>query len=775
MQAALHGRDRELALIDAALAELTSGCSGRAILVQGDAGSGRTALIQAALMLAARRSIRVVALAGRLGDDAPGAIRTSEPLLVTADDADLAGPAMRRALADLAARIPGAPVLLIASTSLGGLDSETARLLEVPGTERLVLGDLSREATAELLRARLGDAPEPALVDAVHAATRGTPAVAAAVTLDVHCHVQAGATWTAGRLGRLGTAALLAWLQRHVGGPDTPAARLAFAAAIVGPQCDAIDAMRIAGLAGEEAGAAYDLLVDRGLMRGPMGASRFRHPVVPLGLERALGVSLRATLHARAAAVLHAAGEPAVDVARQLLHAVPTGEPWRVHVLLAAADELRERGITDEAHAFARRARAERGAAPEHSRGSEDVGRSETLEDALATFLGGGDVEPVARTVLEALDGGLARTDPRALALAAPLVASGRLPEAERHLAEVEAAATAAAADDTAVAAAGARAMVLLARGRLDESLRCARGALAAAESEEAGGRGFAHATLARVLLRRGQLDAAAAELDFAAARDPATSLERAALAEAAAELALARGDPLAAADHAFACGRLLERCRADHPGVTRWRSIAARALAGLRRTDEAHALAETDLRLARAAGAQAAIARALAAQAVVGDPTVRPCRLAAAAGLLAGEHAKDDRMAILLEHGDALRRAGQRAEARAVLRNALELAEEAGAELLATRARDALIAARDRIDRPASRGVAALTVSERKVAQLAAHGLSNRAIAGQLWVTVKTVELHLTSTYKKLDLRSRRELAKVLGADVPPDLVAVA
>jgi DNA-binding CsgD family transcriptional regulator len=761
--------------IDAALAELAPGGPGRAILVQGDAGSGRTALIQAALTLAARRSIPVLALAGRLGDAAPGAVPTSKPLLVTADDADLAGPATRRALAAVAARIPSAPVLLLASSSLAGLDPETVRLLDVPGTERLVLGDVSREATAELLRARLGDAPEPALVDAVHAATRGTPAVAAAVTLDVHCHVQAGATWTAGRLGRLGTAALLAWLQRHVGGPDTPAARLAFAAAIAGPQFDAIDAMRIADLAGDEAGAAYDLLVDRGLVRGPMGASRFRHPVVPLALERALGVSLRATLNARAAAVLHAAGEPAVDVARQLLHAVPTGEPWRVQVLLAAVEELPEWGTADEAQAFARRARAERGAAPEPAASADAADRSVILAAALATFLDGGDVEPIARIVLEALDGGLAATDPHALAVAAPLAASGRLPEAERHLAEVEAAATTAAAHDTAVAAAGARAMVLLTRGRLDDALRCARGALAAADAAEAGGRGFAHAAVARVLLRLGQLDAAAAELACTTARDPATSLERAALAEAAAELALARDDPLAAADHAFACGRLLEQCRADHPGVTRWRSLAVRALAELRRTAEAQALAETDLRLARAAGAQAAISRALAARAIVGDPAVRPCRLAAAAGLLAGEHAKDDRMALLLEHGDALRRAGHRAEARAVLRDALEFAEEAGAELIAARARDALIAARERVDRPASRGVAALTVSERKVARLAAQGLSNREIAEQLWVTVKTVELHLTSTYKKLDLRSRRELARVLGADDAPDLVAVA
>jgi len=86
--------------------------------------------------------------------------------------------------------------------------------------------------------------------------------------------------------------------------------------------------------------------------------------------------------------------------------------------------------------------------------------------------------------------------------------------------------------------------------------------------------------------------------------------------------------------------------------------------------------------------------------------------------------------LAILLEHGDALRRAGQRAEARAVLRNALELAEEAGAELLATRARDALIAARDRIDRPASRGVAALTVSERLALPVRAAAVLAAALA---------------------------------------------
>ena len=59
--------------------------------------------------------------------------------------------------------------------------------------------------------------------------------------------------------------------------------------------------------------------------------------------------------------------------------------------------------------------------------------------------------------------------------------------------------------------------------------------------------------------------------------------------------------------------------------------------------------------------------------------------------------------------------------------------------------------------------GVDALTLSERRVADLAAAGLSNRGIAQALFVTPKTVELHLTNTYRKLGIGGRIELAGVL------------
>jgi DNA-binding CsgD family transcriptional regulator len=55
------------------------------------------------------------------------------------------------------------------------------------------------------------------------------------------------------------------------------------------------------------------------------------------------------------------------------------------------------------------------------------------------------------------------------------------------------------------------------------------------------------------------------------------------------------------------------------------------------------------------------------------------------------------------------------------------------------------------------------LTASERRVADLAAGGQTNRDIAQILYVTPKTVEVHLSNAYRKLGIGSRRELARAL------------
>jgi DNA-binding NarL/FixJ family response regulator len=74
------------------------------------------------------------------------------------------------------------------------------------------------------------------------------------------------------------------------------------------------------------------------------------------------------------------------------------------------------------------------------------------------------------------------------------------------------------------------------------------------------------------------------------------------------------------------------------------------------------------------------------------------------------------------------------------------------------------LAAAGARPRTPRRTGLEALSASERRVARLAAEGLTNRDIAQALFVTTKTVEVHLSAAYRKLGVTSRGELPAVLG-----------
>ena len=193
------------------------------------------------------------------------------------------------------------------------------------------------------------------------------------------------------------------------------------------------------------------------------------------------------------------------------------------------------------------------------------------------------------------------------------------------------------------------------------------------------------------------------------------------------------------------------------------WRSPRARALHALGRTDEALALAEEALALARSWGAPSAVARALRE---LGE-------LRGADGLAAfdeavaaveGSPARLELAKALAALGRALRHARRPADAREPLRRALELADACGAEALAEDVRTELYAAGARPRTSALSGAGALTASERRVAALAAEGSSNRDIAQALFVTPKTVEVHLSNAYRKLGIRSRRELTGALA-----------
>jgi DNA-binding CsgD family transcriptional regulator len=116
------------------------------------------------------------------------------------------------------------------------------------------------------------------------------------------------------------------------------------------------------------------------------------------------------------------------------------------------------------------------------------------------------------------------------------------------------------------------------------------------------------------------------------------------------------------------------------------------------------------------------------------------------------------------VELGAALRRANRRVDARTELARGLDLARHCGAESLIARAGEELRAAGARPRRQAVTGADALTASERRVAELAADGLSNREVAQALFVTTKTVETHLGHVYRKLDVTGREALAARLS-----------
>ena len=181
---------------------------------------------------------------------------------------------------------------------------------------------------------------------------------------------------------------------------------------------------------------------------------------------------------------------------------------------------------------------------------------------------------------------------------------------------------------------------------------------------------------------------------------------------------------------------------------------------------DRAEELVAEDVGLARAVGAPHALGIALRAAGLIAGGNRGLERLAEAATVLERSGVDLELARTLTDQGAALRRAGRRRDARAPLRRALDLAMRCGAIALARRAREELVAAGAKPRRERISGVAALTASELRVAQMAAQGLTNRQIAQALFITMRTVSAHLGHVYSKLDISDRAQLPAVLSVE---------
>ena len=108
---------------------------------------------------------------------------------------------------------------------------------------------------------------------------------------------------------------------------------------------------------------------------------------------------------------------------------------------------------------------------------------------------------------------------------------------------------------------------------------------------------------------------------------------------------------------------------------------------------------------------------------------------------------------------GQLQRRQRQKESARATLREALQAFDAVGTPLWADRARAELA----RAEAAPTRDLA-LTPSERRVAELAASGMTNRDVASALFISPKTVEANLARIYRKLGIKTRAELGRLIG-----------
>ncbi len=315
------------------------------------------------------------------------------------------------------------------------------------------------------------------------------------------------------------------------------------------------------------------------------------------------------------------------------------------------------------------------------------------------------------------------------------------------------------------------RAIFQYARGSLVEAEADGRAALEALPHRDAWFRPAGHGWLAQILVERANIEEAVGLLDAVEATVARDAFSRAPLLRARAMVDAARGDHRAALARALELGHALSVFGHTNPPASypAWRSLAALEHHAVGEEQEAVGLAEEEVELARAWGAPRTLGRSLRILGLIQGGTAGIELIREAVAVLASSPARLEHAYALADLGAALRRANHRAEARDHLRQALELAQRGGATRLTEQAHEELIATGARPRRIVQTGAAALTPSERRTAAMAAEGLSNREIAQALFVTLRTVEMHLSNAFRKLNISSRTQLPTALAESEAP------
>lgn len=226
--------------------------------------------------------------------------------------------------------------------------------------------------------------------------------------------------------------------------------------------------------------------------------------------------------------------------------------------------------------------------------------------------------------------------------------------------------------------------------------------------------------------------------------------------------VAFGMGDWERARAGAAEAGERLRATSAPTVDLMPWRPLEARSLIRLGEAERARERAERLLELSREQGSRRGEGQALALLGEI-EGEAGLGEWARGAELLVAEGAQLLAARELIGLGRALRLARRARDARDPLGRAVDIAARVGATALVNEGTEELRATGAKPRNPERTGVAALTPSEERVCRMVAAGASNREVAERLFVTVRTVETHLTSSYRKLGLKDRSELAAVL------------
>lgn len=288
--------------------------------------------------------------------------------------------------------------------------------------------------------------------------------------------------------------------------------------------------------------------------------------------------------------------------------------------------------------------------------------------------------------------------------------------------------------------------------GQLADAERDARAALAVPDHDH----DFAALTvLASVSVRRGDNDLA--EQLFHRMRTPNDPVEHGWAMTAEARWRWNLGDADGAIDLLQRCGRELDAMGVHNPVLVPWWLNAVAVTVQLGRLGDAAEFAERGADAALWWNTPAARGYALLAK---GMSTGHAETLEQSVAELGAAGAQLYEAQALRALGSALMREQHDKTARKHLRAAVDLAVRCGASLAADQAHALLTAAGGRMSAVYVSPKDALTSGERRVAALAADGLTNREIAQKLYVAVRTVESHLSNAYRKLGAQTRAELA---------------